>query len=112
MAYRLQLSPRPSSDEGRQIRSQNKINICASIKTIGHLMLGVERTPAALILPRVGMTTDGVWAYYRLQQRIIRKYNAAQITITHASLLSFLQPSLVVAYTPRPYGSRTALPNH
>jgi hypothetical protein len=54
-----------------------------------------------------------------LQLRITRNYNAAQVTITHTSLLSLLQPPLVVTwlqssnkgYSSHAYGSRTALPN-
>jgi hypothetical protein len=55
-----------------------------------------------------------------LQLGITSNYNAAQIIIVHTSLLSMLQPTVVVAwpqssnkgYSSHPYGSRTALPNH
>jgi hypothetical protein len=54
-----------------------------------------------------------------LELGIMSNYNAAQITRTHTSLLSFLQHPLVVAllhssnmgYSSYSYGSRTAFPN-
>jgi hypothetical protein len=71
------------------------------------------------------VTIDGILIGNRIHCTLTSRdyntsnYNVAQITITHTSLLSFLQPPLVVAwlqssnkgYSSRTYGSRTALPH-